>query len=197
MKNDGYILLAINDKPYNSNESKQEILEKNFIDIRLYHADFIDSDIAEQVTGQLPKGLTNALVLCTIHYRSEECGNPYDGIEYEDTFEVVNHIVMDFNYKETYRRNVTEELSVGISGYAQLECMPDGPNYYKELVGDWEEFYDEDFVPTPNGKAEQVIKIGNTILGVDWGLNGDKSVMVKAKKNKDGTLTFTDIKELK
>ena len=44
--------------------------------------------------------------------------------------------------------------------------------------------------------AEQVFVIGDEIISIDWGKNGDKSVQVKARKENDGTLTILEVKEL-
>jgi hypothetical protein len=44
--------------------------------------------------------------------------------------------------------------------------------------------------------SEQVFDLKDKIIGIDWGKNGDKAVKVISRKEKDGTLTVIDIKEL-
>jgi hypothetical protein len=44
--------------------------------------------------------------------------------------------------------------------------------------------------------SEQVFNLENKVIGVDWGKNGDKAVQVTARKEKDGSLTVVEIKEL-
>ena len=44
--------------------------------------------------------------------------------------------------------------------------------------------------------AEQVFVIGNEIISIDWGKNGDKAVQVKARKEDNGNIVITEIKEL-
>jgi hypothetical protein len=197
MNIDGYVLLRVNQHDYRSNEGKAEVVEKNFIDHRFQLMDFMDEDIAEQLVGQLPDELKDVLVMCFIKYDSQADYDYWSGAtEYEDVFNLHSHTVIQHGYKEFMCRQITEELDVGINGYENIQAMPDGKNYYKELIGDWEEFYLEDFVPTPNGKSEQVLRFGNKVLGIDWGKSGDRSVLVEAEIDGDGKYIIKQIREV-
>lgn len=44
--------------------------------------------------------------------------------------------------------------------------------------------------------SEQSFKLKDKIIGIDWSKNGDKTVQVTMRKEKDGSLTLTEIKEL-
>ena len=44
--------------------------------------------------------------------------------------------------------------------------------------------------------SEQVFVIGNEIISIDWGKNGDKAVQLKARKEDNGNIVITEIKEL-
>lgn len=144
MNIDGYALIRINDK----DEAKAEIEEYQFFDIRLSVCDFDSENICDDLVGQLPKGMKDVLVMCLFNYHSESSYDYWSGAtEYEDCFDLKVHQVVKENYKEFYREQVTEELNVGINGMKNLSCMPDGENFYKEMIATWEEFYDEDFKP--------------------------------------------------
>lgn len=44
---------------------------------------------------------------------------------------------------------MTAELEVDINGFDNIKFMPndDNHNYYRNLIAEWEEFYNEDFIP--------------------------------------------------
>jgi hypothetical protein len=44
--------------------------------------------------------------------------------------------------------------------------------------------------------SEQSFGLKDKIIGIDWGKNGDMAVQVTARKEKDGSLTVIEIKEL-
>ncbi|MBD5026059.1 hypothetical protein GUF51_15325, partial [Xanthomonas citri pv. citri] len=68
---------------------------------------------------------------------------------YEDFFDVEFFKVIKKNYKKFYQGLVTVELDVGINGFDNIESMPtdSNQNYYRNLIAEWEEFYNEDFIP--------------------------------------------------
>ena len=45
--------------------------------------------------------------------------------------------------------------------------------------------------------SEQIFNLGDKVIGIDWGLNGDKAVQVTFVKTRDDTLRVAKIKELK
>lgn len=44
--------------------------------------------------------------------------------------------------------------------------------------------------------AEQVFDLGDMIIGIDWGKNGDKAVQTTLRRNTDGTFTLIEFKEM-
>lgn len=44
--------------------------------------------------------------------------------------------------------------------------------------------------------SEQVFKINNTIISIDWGKNGDKAVKLTSKVLTDGTICVTKVEEI-
>lgn len=44
--------------------------------------------------------------------------------------------------------------------------------------------------------SEQCFNLKDKIIGIDWGKNGDKAVQITTKKEKDGSLTVIEVKEL-
>ncbi len=82
------------------------------------------------------------------------CSRGWEGdYDCEELFNMISFTIVKENYKEFYRQMVTEELNIGINGFENLDCIPketisvNDSNYYKDLIRDWEEFYEEDFVP--------------------------------------------------
>lgn len=141
MNIDGYALIRVHDKE----EEKGEIEESKFFDIRLECCDLNSDMICNDLVGQLPEGLKDVLVMCFFSYRSESSYDYWSGAtEYEDCFDLQHHQVVKENYKEFYHQQITEELDVGIHGIENVEGMPED-TYYKKLIGEWEEFYDEEF----------------------------------------------------
>lgn len=150
---DGYALIEINTK------GEARAKEHTFLDIRLDgHVSFEDSEGADQLHQELPKELNDVLVMVFFKYTCHT-SQGYEGEwDCEELFTVESFTVMKSNYKEFYREMVTEELNVGIRGFENIDAMPDdestdfgsctNKNYYKELLEDWETFYDEDFEPT-------------------------------------------------
>ena len=45
--------------------------------------------------------------------------------------------------------------------------------------------------------SEQCFNLKDKIIGIDWGKNGDKPIQTAIRKEKDGTLTLIEVKELK
>lgn len=148
---DGYVLIEIN------TEGEARIKEDglNWLDFRLKDVDFDACEGLEQLHGQLPEGMKDALVLVVFDY---VCNTSYDSwtgeYDCEELFNVVTHQIMKNDYKEFSREVVTLELKYGIDGYQNIDTLPEDvddvikeKNYYKSIVANWEAFYDEDFVP--------------------------------------------------
>lgn len=132
---DGYAKLKVNGE-------KSQVEDIHFFDLRLSDIDF--DIVAEQITDQIELQ-EDALLMVFFKYSCEQCGNPMDGYEYEDVVEVLDTKVLLHNYKEFSRHQIS--LEVGVAGGMEvLNSDTEDRNYYRELVGDWEEFYEEDFV---------------------------------------------------
>lgn len=139
---DGYVLLEINTE----GEARVKDDEVKWFDFRLHGVPFEDCEGTDQLVADLPD-LKDCLVMVIFDYKCN-CTRDYWGdYDYEEIFTAVSHYIVKEGYKEFSRELITEELNVGINGELILKAMPDEDNYYKNLVADWEEFYDEDFVP--------------------------------------------------
>jgi hypothetical protein len=142
---DGYVLIEINTE----GEGRVNPNERPYwYDFRLEDVYFDDIEGVEQLMSQLPD-LKDCLVMVHFDYKCN-CSRGWEGdYDCEEILNLTHYYIVKEGYKEFYREMVTCELNYGINGYDQLECMPeeDGPNHYKHIVGEWEEFYDEDFVP--------------------------------------------------
>lgn len=141
---DGYVLLEVSE----DRRTKIKDAEINWIDLKLEMADvdFEASEGLEQLTEQLPSDIRDALVLVAFRYRVESSYDSWSGAtEYEDFYDAESFLVVKEGYKEFYRGQVEVELNVGINGHENINSTEFAKDYYKELVAEWEEFYNEDF----------------------------------------------------
>lgn len=101
--------------------------------------------------SQLPGELKDSLVMVVFSYHCDTSRSYEGGYDCEEHFNVVSHTIIKTNYKEFYRELVTEEIQHGISDishlYAAEDIVPNEDNHYNQIIAEWEEFYDEDFVP--------------------------------------------------
>ncbi|MDA1675737.1 hypothetical protein [Bacillus cereus group sp. TH152-1LC] len=157
----GYALIEIDDTG-----KKARMKEFRAIDGRLqdylndyYQNEGIGHDGAGELQQQLPQDLKDVLVLVTFNYTSIPAG-PWEAphSEYEDVFSVVNHTVMQWNYKEFFRKQVTHDIT--LEGHIQGNTVEEilsllkvestnlivDVNWAEELVESWELFYDEDLI---------------------------------------------------
>jgi hypothetical protein len=155
---DGTALLEINEK----GEARLQEGGLNWFDFRLEDVCYEDCEGTDQLASQLPEGTKDVLVLVVFDYVCN-CSRGWEGdYDCEELFNIASFTIVKENYKEFYRQMVTEELNIGINGFENLDCIPEetfsinDSNYYKELVGDWEEFYDEDFVPFEKKPKERI-----------------------------------------
>ena len=142
---DGYILLEIN----HEGGVKVQNDEVYWFDFRHQDVLFFDAEGPAQLADQIQKGLRDVLVMVVFKYTCN-CSKDYFGdMDCEEIFEAVHSQVVKENYKEFRRELITEELNYGINGYENIDAMPEDAmtNHYKDIVGEWEEFYDEDFAP--------------------------------------------------
>lgn len=132
---DGHALVEINTK------GEAKLNDFHFYDLRLTGCD-IEEDMAEQILSQLPKGISDVMVLAIFRVEwlmsyHPEYGNECDGV----AIHLESHNIVVDNYKEFYREQLTE-----LTKYEPLEDENE-EKLYKEDIAEWEEFYDEDFTP--------------------------------------------------
>lgn len=137
---DGYALIEFN------TEGQGRVKDFEWLDIRLTVLDVDAEDIWEQLEGQFPSGIKDILVMAAFKYLSEECGDGFS-VEYEDVFFLESHFIMKNNYKEFYRIQVTEQLKFKKDDYSADVIIEANERHYNEIVQDWEEFYEEEFIP--------------------------------------------------
>lgn len=144
---DGHVELEINE------QGEARVKEVNYLDIRLTCLDIEHDDIASQLSAQLPQEMKDVLMLAVIKVEflmshHWEYGTECDGVD----IELLSHSILKENYKEFYREMVTEEVKLvaildGSDVVFHEDIERDDRMYYNNLIGDWEEFYDEDFKP--------------------------------------------------
>lgn len=150
----GYMTVEINEKGeprIQKDKNGQDRL--TFMDVSFEYTTEIHSEALEMIRASIPKELKDVLVFFTFKYESH--GGGYFMDDYEDWLMIESQLVLKENYKQFYRHQVTTELEMvgAIQGATEKEWgLPDDEKELKEamelLVGEWEEFYDEDFKPT-------------------------------------------------
>ena len=142
---DGYALLEISEEGKYKIKRTEAIPEVKYLDFRLEGCDFEHYGMEDSLIHGIPKELKDVLILCSFKIHSYESFNG-ESTEYDTDIILDSYIVMKTDYKEFYREMVTNELNL-IGGFEAIGNMPDGEesNYYKDLVYEWEEFYDEEF----------------------------------------------------
>jgi hypothetical protein len=131
---DGFALIKFN------LEGKGELHDLFYFDFRLQDIDFDATEGLNQLIEQLPEGINDVLAMVLFNYKSN-CTQDYFGDwDCDETFTVLSHNIVKTNYKEFWRELVTEELKYKDSSL-------EDERYFNNLVGEWEEFYDEDFTP--------------------------------------------------
>lgn len=143
---DRYVLIEVNE----DGEGRLKDEAVTWIDFRLSIVDFNASEGLNQLMEQISKDVKDELVLVLFNYRVKSSYDSWSGAtEYEDFFDVEFFKVIKKNYKKFYQGLVTVELDVGINGFDNIESTPtdSNQNYYRNLIAEWEEFYNEDFIP--------------------------------------------------
>jgi hypothetical protein len=154
---DGYAVIEINTK------GKGRIQEVQFFDIRLTTFDFDSNYILEELMNQLPEGINDVLIMALFNYKSESSYDSWSGAtEYEDSFLLESHNSVKTNYKEFSREQLTLELECE-SPFGFMDSLED-IKYRENLKAEWEEFYDEDFVPTPTKKPRKIPSKGESLF---------------------------------
>lgn len=166
-KIDGWVTIEINTEGklrLKDFESPDARLEQYMVDsVGLDYMHF--EDAFEHVEGI--RGLKDCLIMVFWNYQSVE-SRGFDYVDYEDVINYVSHVVIQENYKEFYKSQVSFELAeVGIT---MLDgelifpwSVPDkiDEEYYNTIIERWETLYDEEF----KIEVEQErIKIGKNLF---------------------------------
>jgi hypothetical protein len=157
---DGYVLLEINTE----GDFRVQGDQVHWFDFRLQDVCFSDAEGEDQLYNQLPVGLRDCLVMVMFDYKCN-CSRDWAGdYDCDEEFIVSSHYIVKEGYKEFYRELVTVELESFNDFGSEKE------EYYLDVVGDWEEFYDEDFVPFKKQpkKINGVIDLWDLIKGKDF-----------------------------
>lgn len=121
----GKVIKLISDSLYHSNEQTMEYIEET---IRYQGADF----------EYLSEGVEDAEVLLIFDMKSVPSHHPLDPIEYEDQIDIHQVITLQTKFKEYSWEQIQSQ-----SKYYQGCVNP--PEEIEQLIGDWEETYNEDF----------------------------------------------------
>lgn len=113
----------------------------------LYHP---DAETLEYVDDLLNSGgtsieyvdekINDAEVLIVFYPNTYPSHHPLDPVEYETELVIDQIIVLKGDYKEHYRKEVQELVKQFVGCSMPAEKI-------ENLIGDWEELYDEDFYP--------------------------------------------------
>jgi hypothetical protein len=145
---DGIVMIAID-----VDGNKSFCKSKEFYDVRLEDLEMYD--IEDQLT---PNDLKDCLVAVFFKYTSVcTSGGWWGGDEYEDCFDIVNHVVIQNNYKEFWREQISIEItSHGYREYPWVDepkefsmNIMDDKEWAEEIIEEWETLYDEDFTVHP------------------------------------------------
>lgn len=152
---DGYLLVEFNSEGEGRLKSLQGNPNINYLDFRLNSLDIGVEEGYSLLADQFPKGLRDVLVMAFFTYKSIKCGSgDYFDVDYEDSLTLENHVIVKENYKEFYRKMVSEELKEK-DNYLML--LDGDDTYYEELVSHWEDFYNEDFKETPTPEPPSLL----------------------------------------
>lgn len=157
---DGYVLLEVTTE----GEFRVQGEQVNWFDFRLQDVCFFDAEGLDQLVSQLPD-LKDCLVMVTFDYECK-CSRDWEGgFDCDEEFFVTSHYIVKEGYKEFYRELITVELE-SFNDF-NTEAKED---FYDTVIADWEEFYDEDFVPFKKQPKQinGVIDLWDLIKGKDF-----------------------------
>ncbi|MGG1071263.1 hypothetical protein ABE178_15685 [Priestia megaterium] len=149
----GKVIKVIQDSLYEPDEELKDFIEELF-KWGGSSIDYVDEHISD------------AEVLIVFRPHSYQCNHPLDPVEYDTEILIEHTIILQYGYKKYWRKKISEELRVATA------CK--GPqDHVQNLIGEWEELYDEDFQPlyelkgvvidnTQFGLGEQYISFGKT-----------------------------------
>jgi hypothetical protein len=136
MSIDGYAIIAID-------KHKSFCIDHHVFDVRLQDLEFYE--LEDMLT---PNDLEDCLVMVFFTYKSIRSGG-WEYEEYEDCFIPVSHTVIQENYKEFWREQIS--IQVTSRGYEEFPStnITENNAWHNEVIEDWETLYGEDFVIHP------------------------------------------------
>lgn len=140
MNIDGYAILAVNE-----DGTKSFVVEHRSHDDRLQnYLQWGDMNLEEEL---LPDGLRDCLVMVFFSYSSVRSGC-WEYIEYEDILTIQQHVIMQENYKEFWREQIS--FTITYDGHLEYPREFDSEDkelesWANELIEEWEMLYDDDF----------------------------------------------------
>lgn len=151
----GYMTIEINkegEPRIKKDRNGQEML--TFLDINYEYTTEIKSEALEMIRASIPKELKDVLVFFTFKYESSGGGGFYTD-DYEDWLTIESQVVLKEDYQAFYRHQVTTEMEMmgaitegTAENWGIAESEMDIKKSIDMLIGEWEEFYDEEFTPT-------------------------------------------------
>lgn len=103
--------------------------------------EFLEQELLNGSIENIEKDIDDAEVLVVFHPISRQSNHPLDPIEWDTELEIDHVIVLQSNYKEFWREQVTNMMEV-MAGAPELDADT------KDEISTWEEVYDEDFTPS-------------------------------------------------
>jgi len=147
---DGYALISIDTT---GEKAFVKLVDSHDERLREYFGSYrSDLNLEDHFLGQLPDGLNDTLLMVFFTYRSVACGGWEDvNSEYEDVFNLEQYVIMERNYKEFWREQISYILTSGgiveypNSNLYSIEDVNFINEFADEVIEDWELFYEENF----------------------------------------------------
>lgn len=133
-----------------------------------------DDFFADCVLEYVDEDVKDCMVVATYQYKSIECRG-FDYVDYEDDF-VIQHIeVLRWDYKEFWRDQLSDGLTVDGHRFGTVDELLNWKNqietdgeetehYMTEDVEEWELFYDEELILSERYRSEEKYKSYNSSL---------------------------------
>lgn len=138
---DGYAMIAINE-----DGTKAICTDSHVYDIRLQDLEFYH--LEDELT---PDDLVNCLVMVFFKYQSIKIDGGWWGTdEYEDCYNYVNHVVIQDNYKEFWREQISIRVTIhGYEEYPSINMSEEEEQWANEMIEEWESLYNDEFTIHP------------------------------------------------
>ena len=123
----GKVLKVVRDSLYDPDEQQKDFIEELF-KWGGSSIDYVDEHI------------NDAEVLIVFRPHSYRCNHPLDPVEYDTEILIEHTIILQHGYKKYWRIQISNELRMATA------CK-EPQDHIQNLIGEWEELYDEDFQP--------------------------------------------------